>query len=409
MRQIWTGNNQDQLSPSATEYNTVMSNTSWHASANTRWPDICPASGTISEAYIELHIAPDTGKSYTFTLMVNDVATSVVVTISDLATSGSDLVNTASIMAGQKVYWRCVPSGTPDSPFMIWSLAFDGTTNNESVLMGVSVVGVSNSATTYAPLVSSAASGPSTTEADHQQLVAGSGTIKSLYVQMETDAGTDPDAFRFTVRKNGSSTSLTATLTADATTANDTANSFTVAPGDLLNIMIEPLNTPSAAPRCTWGVVFLADTDGESLMFGGSSQNVTNGSIQYKAWMGVVSTGWQGVEANSRTLANTMSMKSLYVVIGASPGTDNTWVFTSRTADGIDGNLTVTIAEPDVAGNDTTHIDNIVPGDHLAFESVPISNPNITTIKFGAIQFPTTPTQGSRGGVIPALIAAGYI
>lgn len=410
MRQIWTGNNQDQLNPSATEFNTVMGNVGWNASGDTLRPQICPADGFISELYVEFDRAPANSGSYTITLIVAGLDTNVEVTITDPAVAGSNLIDSVAVSAGDLVYLRSVPNDSPSAaPFMIWSMAFDGDNAKESVLMGISATALSTSATEFSSLVQSDGAGPSTTEVDHQQLVAGTGTIQALYVWLEADPGTDPDAYRVTVRKNGSSTTLTVTVTADATTGSDLINSFTVAPEDLINVTIEPLNTPAVAVRAAWSVVFVSDTDGESLMFGGSSTDLDNEVSLNKAWMGVTSTSWNS-EANESTLANTMDMKDLYVLIGAAPGSGNTWDFTTQTPAA--GNLTLQIADPATSGSDLVNVDNIVPGDHISLQYVPTSLPTTTWGKFGAIQFIQPRVTGSvttSNLIRRAMSSLGYI
>jgi len=60
------------------------------------------------------------------------------------------------------------------------------------------------------------------------------GTLRDLYVHC-TAPGTS-ESVVFTVRKNGSSTSLTATISNTATDANDTSNTATVAAGDRISV-----------------------------------------------------------------------------------------------------------------------------------------------------------------------------
>ena len=129
--------------------------------------------------------------------------------------------------------------------------------------------------------VSHASNLSNATENQTYQVIPTSGTIKNLYVALSADPGTSPDAYRFTLRKNGVSTVLTVTITADSTTGSNIVNQVSVAAGDYVDMMIEPLNTPSTASVPSWGMTFVADTDGESLILGQSSDTPTLASTEY--------------------------------------------------------------------------------------------------------------------------------
>lgn len=66
--------------------------------------------------------------------------------------------------------------------------------------------------------------------------LAAAGTISTLYVILASPPGTSGDGLQLTVYHNGSSTSLTCTVTYPATTCSDTTHSFTVAAGDFINL-----------------------------------------------------------------------------------------------------------------------------------------------------------------------------
>lgn len=65
--------------------------------------------------------------------------------------------------------------------------------------------------------------------------IARSGIVRNLYVKMATaPAGAVVDTI--TIRKGGADQALTCTVTAAATTGNDTTNSFAVVAGDELSV-----------------------------------------------------------------------------------------------------------------------------------------------------------------------------
>jgi len=87
----------DANNTTTTEYCTLENGgtKTWDSTEN-NVKQLCSPPGTFSNARVTLSGSPGTGKSYTYTLMVNNTATSIVITISDLETSGEDTTNTAT-------------------------------------------------------------------------------------------------------------------------------------------------------------------------------------------------------------------------------------------------------------------------------------------------------------------------
>ena len=83
-----------------------------------------PVSGVIGGLQARTSGAPNNGggtQSYTFALMVNGAATSVTCAISEAALACSDLANTVTVAAGDRVSLRSTPGGTPTAASMTWS------------------------------------------------------------------------------------------------------------------------------------------------------------------------------------------------------------------------------------------------------------------------------------------------
>lgn len=83
----------------------------------------------------------------------------------------------------------------------------------------------------------------------HQVPVPFSGTVRNLYAKYETGSTVTVNRV-FTVRKNGSDTSLTCTVTSNS--ANDTSNSFTVVAGDLISVKC--VSTTGNGNTGTWHI-----------------------------------------------------------------------------------------------------------------------------------------------------------
>ena len=73
---------------------------------------IVPTGGTFKNLRIRLTSAPGAGNSWTFTFRKNRADTSLTVTISGTDKEGSDISNTVSVVAGDQVSLKCVPTGS---------------------------------------------------------------------------------------------------------------------------------------------------------------------------------------------------------------------------------------------------------------------------------------------------------
>jgi hypothetical protein len=112
---------------------------------------------------------------------------------------------------------------------------------------------IQNGATNYLSLFLDEAS---PTESIAQQRVTEAGTLSQLSVRLDQNPGTGSDQYTFTVRNNGSNTTVTCTITTPATSCTDTTHSATFAVGDLLSISSVPGNSPSNQPDARWTGLF---------------------------------------------------------------------------------------------------------------------------------------------------------
>ncbi|KKK77444.1 hypothetical protein LCGC14_2853540, partial [marine sediment metagenome] len=204
-------------------------------------------------------ISPGSGKSYTFTLMKNESATGLAVTISDAETSGSDTSTDVSITASDSVDLRGEWSGTPTVAYATWALEFEGNTAKESLVCNIGNLFNKIIATNFAAW---GGNGRDTTEANVEQVVALGGTVRDMYITLRQ--APDPsgsDGYTFRIRKNGANTSLLVTITGNNTAGSDTSNSFSVSAGDRIAIKVTVSGTPSNNVVAEIGTTFVADTD----------------------------------------------------------------------------------------------------------------------------------------------------
>ena len=395
---IFGGTTNAALDPTATEYNSIMGAYSWNGTLFNA-QKLISTSGKIKRMRIKLIGAPGEGKDYTFALMVNGAPTALTVEIADTATSGTDLVNEIDVAAGDTVSLRCVPTGTPTARRAWWSFIFESSTANESLIMGgTQIATLSAVAVGYVRVMST---GPhiSATENEMRQVCPTAGTIKNLYVELDIDPGTAPDAYRFTLRKGGVSQALTVTITADDTTGNDTANEVEVAAGDILTVLIEPLNGPSATPKAHWGMTFVADTDGESIILGGSENDLHATNTES---IGIIGRWvWNVSEVYYPSIGQACALKKLYVLLSAAPGADKDYDFTVRIGDPLaDSNIVVNIGDAATTGNSGVLEDTMSDDELIMLRCVPTNTPGVADAYWGLVSYIPVPAPVADGELI---------
>jgi hypothetical protein len=100
-----------------------MSNTGLSATESAVQQTV-PMAGTLSEFYVTLNGSPGSGRGYTFVVRKNGVNTLVTCTISGTATTGSDVTNSVSFAAGDKISIRVTPVNNPTARSMSWTAKF---------------------------------------------------------------------------------------------------------------------------------------------------------------------------------------------------------------------------------------------------------------------------------------------
>lgn len=413
---IFAGQGVAGPSTSETQYTSLVAGGGWTATESYT-KKVISTGGKIKDLRIKLYMAtPGAGKSYTFTLMVNGNPSALTVTISGTDSSGADTTHEVDVVAGDTVSLRCEPTNSPNMLLLFFTTMFEGSTAKESLILGGTGDNtLDKTATEYANLVA-AVSIPSATENDHREVCPTSGKIKNLYVELSVDPGTSPDAYKFTLRKGGASQDLTVTITADDTTGHDTDHEVTVAAGDVLTLMIEPVETPSATPYAHWGMTFIADTDGESVILAGTDEDLNTGLTEYSCLQG--RDVWQDIEDSFYQLGQSCTLKKLYVLLSAAPGDGKSYTFTLRKPGNgqADGNLTVTITgAATTTGNDVAHTDVISDDDYVDLKCVPSGTPTVADAYWGVVGYiePAAPPppglENKSGNIAAKMMAAGVL
>lgn len=373
MQQVIIGGWNSNPHTTNTEYNVLQGGYGWDGTEFVRGAIVSTA-GVIKNLRVKLAGSPGGGKHYDFTLLLNGAPTALTLEIADAATSGSNMVNEIDVVAGDIVSLQCNPDGTPTARYVAWTSVFEGSTANESLILGSgrNEVGL----TRYFPLMANYDNSTGD-ESLVSQICPTAGVIKNLYVEIDADPGSGGDAYRYTVRLNGATVgeSSIVTITEPNKTGNDTAHNLVVAGGDRLTLMCEPLNVPSVKPNIQWGVTFVADTNGESVILGTSSDAFHQTVTEYTQ-LGSRGRGasWNAAENTAYQLGQECTLKKLYMRLTKAPGAGNKYTFTVRIAG--DSNVVVEIADAATTGNSGALSDTVANDDYLSLKVVPTSNPD---------------------------------
>lgn len=150
-------------------------------------------------------------------------------------TSGELAVVTAATI-GQQIYEN---SG---SGACVWTQQLDTGSSNGGGVSVYSNFSAQSIGTSTEYIAVGGGVTPNSTEANVQTASSSVATITNLFVQVEDDPGTS-NTLTFTWRKNGSSQSLTCTVTGSGGGTNkscsDATHSFSVSQGDLLSIRVD--------------------------------------------------------------------------------------------------------------------------------------------------------------------------
>ena len=155
------------------------------------------------------------------------------------------------------------------------------------------------------------------------------GKIKNLKVKMNMNAGTSPDAYKFTLYVDNAPTALTCTLTAPATEGEDITHEVDVVAHDDVNLVAVGLNTPSNQPTQITIYCEFEGTDGtEAILMGGGVPVPSGATTRYKIfqegmsdWVYTTGRGGYNLFPCAGTL-KTLRVKSMQ------PGSGDTRTFT---------------------------------------------------------------------------------
>jgi hypothetical protein len=207
---------------------------------------VIAAAGVIKDLYLELDTNPGAGaEAYRMTLMLNGSPTSLTVTITGAATSGTDLANEVTVAPGDLVCWKKEALNSPTNNVSARAgFVFEADTDGQSLFLNGYKTALNTGAVRYYPLNGNLRA----YDADEfkQQQYCQILSISDLYSIVSAAPGAGK-SWTFRVMKNGVGTALVIVIEDSATTGNDTDNLVRFYDDDLIDLEITPSGTPAAA------------------------------------------------------------------------------------------------------------------------------------------------------------------
>lgn len=248
-----------------------------------------------------------------------------------------------------------------------------------------------------------------TTEANAQEIISGSGTMSDLFVELTTAPGVG-NTVTITLMLNGVASALTCTVSGTATTASDTTNTVTVSAGDKISYKWVTSAANSAA-RLRITSKYTGDTANESQIMG-KCEALGSGD-KYTYPMGRSESAVSTTDAVARQLCPTAgTLRDFYgeMTAGGAPGVGQSRTFELWKNNAATG-VTFTISGTNTTGNDTTNTVSISPGDYLSIKCTSSASPTNAGFLWG---FTFVATNNNEFPVLsgtssdPDTAAAGY-
>lgn len=208
---------------------------------------IIPTGGAIVDLFIELQTAPGSGSSRTFTILLNEVATSKAITISNTNTTGSH-TGTLTVSAGDRIQFKATTPGTaPVASKVRFGYVFKATTEGEFILPYCSgPPQLSTSSDEWATIPSTI--GLYIADSLAVNVPRGGLSVLNIYVELTTAPGSGfpVKRRRFTLWKNDATAAISVLISRTTKVGNDT-DQVDFAQGDTLSIKCIATNTPAAS------------------------------------------------------------------------------------------------------------------------------------------------------------------
>lgn len=333
------------------------------------------AQGMFGRLKITHDTDPGSGKTFTYTLVINgvDSALSATVDHSNFST-GATCLNNVYVADGVTVYWKRTSSGAPTAPTRIHAtMEFNGAFAGQSSYGYVGSALNNIGSTRNCPF--SSANWATNNVANRFSLVSAAGDCTKYRIDLSAapGAGGSGKKYDFVLYKNGTKQDGSGGTVDTRGTISETATTVTVSftlalsGSDQLVIEATATNTP-ASVNASIGTQFTATTDGQSQFCFGESSAINETTTKYMLAYDpdTTETTTEGNADWITSPVNGFILKNLYqrwAVLGGPTSS----VGTVRKNGGA-GATTCTVTGPATTCNDTTNSDTYTVGNTAALE-----------------------------------------
>lgn len=313
-------------------------------------------SGVLSFLRVDVPVAPGVGTARVFTVLKNNVATTLTVTIADANTTASDTTHTVSYIAGDLLVLRQTHTGAPAAAAPRWTVVSECTTPQRALWGTATDATITHTTgTRFAPAGGNGqdafAAGGSDAAFSVPWGVAA--TIRTLGVTLAAAPGAGTSR-AFDLMVNGVAQGTTVTISDTATTGTATGMSIAVAATDTVSIRETATNSPSNF-SAAYGLSYTPTTDGQWNVSGRVQSDPTDGDYgPLGYWKTPTAT-----EANTVALAvsadpdmASWTLSNMYVSTEIAPSGAETRVVTLRKS-AVSTALAITLTGTATTGTDS--------------------------------------------------------
>lgn len=341
----------------------------------------CAGAFEIQRLYVEVSVAPGAGKSWVFTVYKNGSPTAATVTIADAAVANNALALTVSFAAGDTIEIEADPVGSPDITDIkaYWSIMAESITDDYFILFGGTLDNPSNLGDSFHGLHSGGGAWDVTTEANMNAPFPIAGTMEAFYVTLQTDPGTAPNAFDFTILLAGSATALSVNYGSGETGVKSDTGSVAFTAGQAVSVQSTATDTPTSS-NVFYSTKIVPAVPAESCMLFGGADPPSTGTAQFNRLHGVAPGSGGGVwdvEADRLMMLAGGFATGVYVRLGTAPnngaGVDS-YTFQLREDGGDVATATIAIEDLNTTGN-ASFVAPLTAGAQFAWMVTPANTP----------------------------------
>lgn len=295
-------------------------------------------------------------ESYVVTLMKNGVATSVTVTLTGSSNEQEDQSNSFTFSKGDIITTRIQISGGTNRP-VYWNITFESAAFNQSFMCAGGHLVISSTLVGPELLIQSPGQGigSGATLSGSNSIFPTSGILRNFYYKLGFAPGTRTspnnvlNTQTLTVYKNGSPTTLTASVSGLTNTIGSVDSNVSVSSGDTLHVLNEINYSPFTDQTVAWGVTFSPTVNGQSVSIGfkgnlaPSFSSVVASAFSIGGWIG----GAIPVSV-PRYVPFGFSVKKMMVDLNTAPGAGTSWDFDMTDGHG-GADVTCTIADTETS------------------------------------------------------------